>query len=372
MRRILIVRTSAIGDIVFASPVAAAIKHARPEAHVAWLVESGLESLLEADPCVDRILSWPKREWLKLWRERRLLALARAVRDFRRMLLAQGFDTVLDLQGLFKSGLLARLSGAPRRVGLGSREGSRWLMTEVVTKGGDDDFISSEYAFLAEHLGLSLTGFAPRIHRIPAAARNARQMLTQAGIAPHRYAVLAPFTTRPQKHWPESAWRALIAGLVTDPGLVPVVLGGPGDREAAARICAGDGHHALNLAGTTSLAEAAALIADAALVIGVDTGLTHAGVAFQRPTVALFGSTCPYRTAARRDVRVIWLGLACSPCRRRPGCDGAHDCLAAISPARVLDEAHIALAAADTLFTSPTPSSRSIPLPWSPSCSHPV
>jgi heptosyltransferase-1 len=94
----------------------------------------------------------------------------------------------------------------------------------------------------------------------------------------------------------------------------------------------------LSLAGATRLPEAAALIRHAALVIGVDTGLTHMGLAFARPTVALFGSTRPYLDTGRRNGRVIWLGLECSPCHRRPTCENQFHCLRMITTENVMIE----------------------------------
>lgn len=343
MNRILLVRTSAIGDLVFASPFVAALRQRYPDAYIAWLVEPGLDGLLAADPCIDELIPWPKAEWKRLWRERRFGELRRRVRAFAATLRGRRFDTAIDLQSLLKSGWLAWLSGAPRRIGLGSREGSRWLMTEVVPAGGTPGQISSEYRHLAQHLGLDTRHFLPRLAVSDEAARCARLLLGRHGLAPQRYAVFAPFTTRPQKHWPEAAWAVLAARVREEFGLVPLILGGPAEREAAQRIAlAAPG--AVALAGATSLAEAAALIAQAGLVIGVDTGLTHMGSALGAPTVALFGSTRPYLDAGRANAKVIWLGLPCSPCRRTPTCGGKYDCLHDIHPERVMDEARAVLA----------------------------
>ncbi|MDY0057893.1 MAG: lipopolysaccharide heptosyltransferase II [Methyloversatilis sp.] len=337
MKRILIVRTSAIGDVVFASPLAAAIKRTYPHAYLAWLVEPGIAPLIAEDRCLDAVITWPKAEWKQLWREGRRLELWRRARDYRAQLRSHRFDTVLDLQGLLKSGLLAWLTGAPRRVGLGSKEGSRLFMTEVVERGGDPARISSEYLHLARHLDLDCGEFLPRLVVSDAVQRRAREMMARHGLAPRAYVACAPFTTRPQKHWFEDAWSMLCARLI-ERGLTPVLLGGPADVEAAARIAA---THAgiVNLAGITRLPEAAALIGDAALLVGVDTGLTHMGTAMNTPTVALFGSTCPYTVTGRDNARVIWLGLDCSPCRRHPTCGGAYHCLRDITPERVLDVA---------------------------------
>lgn len=346
-RRILIVRASAIGDVVFAAPIAAAMRATWPEARIAWLVEPGIHELLLPDPCVDEVIVWPKAEWRRLWRERRWRELAATVRGFAGELRARRFDLAIDLQGLLKSGLLAWATRAPRRVGLGSREGSRWLMTEVLAPDRDSTRIASEYLDCARRLGLQVGDFRPRLALDAGAEARALALLAEHGLTPGGYAVLAPFTTRPQKHWFDDAWQALAPALRARFGLTPVILGGPADRDPAARILAGTdpAAGARSLAGATRLPEAAALIRHAGLLIGVDTGLTHMGIALATPTVALFGSTRPYLDTTRANARVIWLGLECSPCRRRPTCAGAFTCLREITPTRVLDEAALVLAA---------------------------
>lgn len=340
--RILIVRTSAIGDIVFASPIAAALRRAYPHAHIAWLVESGLEQLIAADPAVDQVMSWPRRQWASLRKAGRMVAWMRAVKAFRDQLHAQRFDLALDLQGLLKSGLLTRLSGAPQRLGLGSREGSALLMTGTVEIGGPIERISSEYLHFAQRLGLEAGDFVPSLYTADAQRNSAAGLLRERGVH-EAYAVCAPFTTRAQKHWFEDAWQALAPQIVETLGLRPVMLGGPADRDAAARIAAG-APQIVDLVGRTSLGEAAAMIEGAALVIGVDTGLTHMGIGFDRPTVAIFGSTRPYLDTGRRNAEVIWLGMNCSPCRRHPTCNGAFTCLRDIRPPRVLEAARRVLA----------------------------
>ncbi|MEW6676312.1 MAG: glycosyltransferase family 9 protein [Pseudomonadota bacterium] len=343
-RRILIIRASAIGDVVFAAPMAEALRRTYPGAHIAWLVEPGIHELLLADPCVDEIIIWPKGEWRTLWRERHFGRLAARVAAFAKRLKAARFDLVLDLQGLLKSGLLTWMTRAPRRVGLGSREGSQWLMTQVIPIGGQLERISSEYLHCAEQLGLSCGDFRPRMSVSPEADAQARALLAERGLEPGRYAVLAPFTTRPQKHWFVDAWQALAPALRDRFGLVPVILGGPADRDPAEVICAGSAG-IVSLAGETRLPQAAALVQHAGLLVGVDTGLTHMGIALNTPTVALFGSTRPYLDTTRLNARVIWLGLDCSPCRRRPTCGGSFDCLRDITPQRVLEEAALVLEA---------------------------
>ena len=336
--RILVVRLSAIGDIVFASPLVAALRRAAPRGHIAWLIQPECAALLEHHPDLDETLVCPMGHWRRLWRERRLRELAAGVGTLRATLRERRFDLALDLQGLAKSGALAWLSGAPERIGLGSREGSRWLMTRTVPRGGDPERIGSEYLFLAETLGLPVDdGFPMAVHYTDEDARFAAEIVEREGLG-GGYAALAPFTTRPQKHWIEPRWADLATRLRTELGVTPVLLGGPADRTAALRIASEAQAHGplVNLAGRTSLTEAAALIDGADLLVAVDTGLGHMGIALDTPSVLLFGSTCPYTDTTRANARVLYHPLPCSPCKRRPTCGGAFTCMAEITVGEVL------------------------------------
>jgi heptosyltransferase-1 len=333
--RILIVRLSAIGDIVFASPLISALRRACPDCHLAWLVQPECLPLLDHHPDLDETLVCPFGHWRRLWRAGRWVELARGIAALRRTLGERRFDLAIDLQGLLKSGLLARLSGAPQRIGLGSREWSDRLMTRTVPRGGESKRIASEYLYLAQTLGLPTDPFELAVHYSAADAGSVAGTLVREGLG-EEYAVLCPFTTRPQKHWVEGRWASLAARLGPELGLKPVLLGGPGDRAAAERIADLAGAPLTDLVGRTSLGEAAALIDRAALLVGVDTGLAHMGVAFATPSVLLFGSTCPYLDPGRANARVIYHPRPCSPCKRRPSCNGAYDCMAAIETAQVL------------------------------------
>ena len=339
-QRVLIIRLSALGDVVMASGLIAALREVSPQAHLAWLVEPAAAPLLKHNPRLDEVIVLPRDEWRALWRARRPLALLRSVLGFRRMLRARRFDIAIDAQGLLKSALCAWWSGAARRVGLTGREGGQWLMTEQVTPQPDPlHRIATEYRALARHLGAAgpyrmdlAVGDAPR-----AVAATA---LAAAGVR-GRYAVLCPYTTRPQKHWFDERWAAL-AQRLQDQGLTPVLLGGPGDAALAPAIA----DHApglVNLVGRLQLDGTAAVIAGSALLIGVDTGLTHMGSALNVPTVALFGSTRPYLDARVPHTVVMYEALHCAPCRRHPTCNARFDCMRAIEVDAVLRAAQSVL-----------------------------
>lgn len=323
-RRILIIRLSALGDVVMASGLIPALRQRYPDAQLSWLVEPAAVPLLQHNPRLHEVIVWPRNEWQRLWRERRLAELWRCMRNFRRELKSRHFDLVLDAQGLLKSGIWAWLSGAPERLGLLSKEGSQWLMTERLEPPANPAKpISAEYRFLAQHLGAPAEAFRLDLAIGEQPRIAAAQALEAAGVqAP--YCVLCAFTTRPQKHWFEDRW-AMLAQRLLQQGLTPVLLGGPDDMDAAQRIAASS-PGLVNLTGRLKLDQSAATIAGSALLIGVDTGLTHMGSALNIPTVALFGATRPYFDAGPRTM-VLYEPLDCSPCKRNPTCGGRFDCM---------------------------------------------
>ena len=109
-RRVLIIRLSALGDVVMASGLIPALRAVAPDAHLAWLVEPAGAPLLRHNPRLDEVIVLPRPEWEALWRARRFVALARSVWRFRRALRERRFELALDAQGLLKSALCAWLS----------------------------------------------------------------------------------------------------------------------------------------------------------------------------------------------------------------------------------------------------------------------
>lgn len=341
-RNILIIRLSALGDVVMSSGLIPALRSVHPQARISWLTEPPAAPLLRDNPGLDQLIIWPRGTWQQLWHERRYKDLFNAIRAFRQELRGKRYDLVVDAHGLLKSGLCAWFTGAPHRIGLMPREGSQWLVHEKVEPPPAQDLrMGSEYRYLARHLGATDAAFQPDIQPGVQARATAEQALHEAGVN-RPYAVLCPFTTRPQKHWFDDHWHALATALRRK-GLTPVMLGGPGDAKAAATIAQAT-PGLVNLAGRLKLDESAAVIADCALLIGVDTGLTHLGSAFRRPTVALFGSTRPYLDGGSARTTILYDALPCSPCRRHPTCNGRFDCMRQLTPDRVL-------LAADTVMT---------------------
>ncbi|WNO08124.1 glycosyltransferase family 9 protein [Teredinibacter sp. KSP-S5-2] len=314
-----------------ASPVASVIKKKSPETQVVWITQAECADLLKENPHIDEVIVWDKKQWRTLWRKKQFFQLWQEIKRFREKLQNYQFDVAIDLQGLFKSGFIARLSGAKQRIGLGSKEGSYWLMTKTVSRDlGDQSLIGSEYRYLLNQLGYDDSIWEMYVH-------STKPKLDDTTLEEgDDYLAICPFTTRPQKHWINDHWVQLCLRIRGRYQLKTVILGGPGDGEKAEEIARSCG--AINMAGKTSLAEASYLIKNAKLVIGVDTGLTHMGHAHKVPTIALFGSTCPYNFVGNETSKVIYLEKDCSPCRRNPSCDQRFDCMREISPDRVLAE----------------------------------
>ncbi|MEW6166349.1 MAG: glycosyltransferase family 9 protein [Pseudomonadota bacterium] len=331
-QRILIVRLSALGDLVFCTSLLEGLRRAWPDAAIDWLAQTGFAGLLRDDPRIARVIATP----------RPALSSPAALWRLRKALRGRRYDLVIDAQGLAKSRLLAWLAGGERRVGFCSKEPLGWLLHEQIDKGGDIADIASEYRYLAERLTGTPAG-PPQLPVTPAATERVQAAMQAAAVEPG-FIALCPFTTRAQKHWPDAYWPEL-ARLLAEAGLGRcAVLGGPADRAPADALVAQMPPGSLSLAGATALPDLPAWLAQAALVIGVDTGLTHIGIAAGTPTIALFGSTCPYTRGADSPLTVLYDALPCAPCKRHPTCAGAYTCMRQLTPQRVAQAARALLA----------------------------
>lgn len=343
MKRILIVRLSAIGDVVMASPLAHAFKNTHGDSHITWLVEESAAEVLRGNPHIDEILIWPRGRWKGLLRTGRIPAVIKEFFSLTRELRREpAFDLAVDIQGLLKSGIWTFLSGARQKVGLGSREGSRILMDRVVERTGPSDRISSQYLQIAEELALETDGFPMMVPTLPEDDKFAEDFIAANGLA-GGFITLCPFTTRPQKHWFDERWVIFAKRIMDQRGLLSVLLGGPLDKSAAEKISGAANETIISLTGETTLKQAAAIIRRSSLLAGVDTGLTHMGFALGTPTVALFGATRPYLDTDWMPGKVLYHPHECSPCRRNPTCEGDHTCMKAISADEVMLAAQILL-----------------------------
>lgn len=314
-----------------ASGLPSNIKEGLNAAEVYWLVEAPYADFVRAHTYVDGVIPWPKQAWSLLFKQKKWRKLFSEIRRFRRQLKHLQIDVAIDAQGLLKSAALCWLSGARRRIGFRSKEHSHWLLTESIDKPVSEN-MCSEYISLGAHLGA--THYTMHLPAGKSAITSVNVLREQYNLL-QAFVVFCPFTTRPQKHWPQSYWQRLINLVQAELSLPVVILGGPGDTDAADEL-ASTNETTINLAGKLSLSASGAILTHAQVVIGVDTGLTHLAIAHGRPVLALFGSTRPYTQTPSNNANVLFQPLPCAPCKRKPSCDGAFTCMSAIHPEDVL------------------------------------
>jgi lipopolysaccharide heptosyltransferase I len=290
--RFLIVRLGALGDVVHAIPVAAALRRRFPAARIDWLVDPRYVPLLDLVAALDRPVACDPRAGLT-----RLL---RTIGELRRV----HYDAAFDLQGLLKSALLARAAGAVRTIGMTKphlREPlARLLYTETVDPGDAGHVMFKNLALLAA-VGID----APALEfplRLPASAAAAA-VATMSGEG--GYVLINPGAAWPNKRWPAARFGALATAMHSRLGLRSVVLWGPGEESLAAAVVAAAGGSAV-LAPPTVITDILAIARGARLFISGDTGPLHLAGAAGTPIVALFGPTLAARNGpwAAADIAI--------------------------------------------------------------------
>jgi heptosyltransferase I len=330
--RVLIVRLGALGDVVHAIPVAAALRRAFPQARIDWLVSAKHREILDLVPVIDRRLVINDRGDAAGGS-----SLVTALGELRRA----RYDLAIDLQGLIKSALLARLSGAPRVIGFSSRYArerlARLVYTEVYDPGRGGLYHPRETRHVVElNLAvLSLVGIAGAraefpIEHPPSAA--ARTIVEQTG---GRYALLNPGAAWPNKRWPPDRMAAVAVELKRQHGLASVVLWGPGEETLAAAVVAAAAGAAL-MSPPTAIADLVALARGAALMLSGDTGPTHIAAAVGTPIVGLYGPTRPARNGPMSPLDITVSRDAICQCHHLRRCRLARMCLLDIDVAEVI------------------------------------
>lgn len=324
--RVLLIKPSSLGDVVDAMPVAVGLRRRYPRARLAWLVREGYEALVRSVPEVDEVVTLAGR--------RGFLGRAAGLRRAGRVVRRQHFDLSVDVQGLFRSAWVGWRGRIPVRVGLATaREGAGRFYTHRVPVPTSEVHAVERYWLAARALGCA--GNPPPV-RLCLPRRTVERVRERLGGAPGPLVVMLPGARWPKKRWPADRFAAVAGALADRAGAHVVVAGDDADRQAGAAI-AGAAPGVTDLTGSTDLVELAALLAQAALVVTVDTGPMHLAAALGRPVVAVFGPTNPVRTGPYGAGHVVLTaGLDCQPCYRRRCRDVR--CLAAV-PAETVTEA---------------------------------
>ncbi|MFP1723490.1 lipopolysaccharide heptosyltransferase RfaC [Lonsdalea quercina] len=283
--RVLIVKTSSMGDVLHTLPALTDAMHAVPGIQFDWVVEEGFSQIPGWHPAVDRVIPVAIRRWRKSW----FSAAVRQERStFKQMLRSRRYDAIIDAQGLIKSALLVT------RLARGNKHGLDW-------KSAREPLASWFYQYrhrvareqhaverIRELFSISLN------YRRPAEAGDfsiAAKFLTSPLEDAGRYLVFLHATTRDEKHWPEDHWRELIA--LTQPSGLRIKLpwGADHEHQRALRLAKGFPH--VDVLPRLNLEQVSRVLAGAKAVVSVDTGLSHLTAALDRPNITLYGPTDP-------------------------------------------------------------------------------
>ncbi|MDI9569407.1 MAG: lipopolysaccharide heptosyltransferase II [Pseudomonadota bacterium] len=322
---ILIIKLSAIGDVVHTLPALAALRRLYPRAHITWVIEAAAADLISGHPCLDQVLVSHRKRWQEELRSGKIAKAIREIRRFLRELRSRRYDLVVDFHGLFKSAVLTGMSRGVRKLGYDSlQEGSGLFYNERIpedmSKHAVDRYLDFP-AYLAGQAGEAPIG--PPEFFIPGDER--RRQGTTALLAENGLDGEAPFVAiNPVALWPTKLWRAdlfaaLAERIVRELDLSVVITGSRQEQGYVAAIVRDlKTRRAIDLAGQTSLRDLACLYRRASLVVTTDSGPMHIAAAVGTPVVALFGPTDPRRTGPYGPGHaVIRRELPCSPCFRK-------------------------------------------------------
>lgn len=379
-RRILLIKLSAVGDVVHTIPVLNKLRRRYPGARIDWLVTPAIADMLAPHPAISNVVLFARDAWS---------APATAVASFARLaraLRAARYDLVVDMHGQFRTALLTLATGAPVRVGFdrpradvwnasgrtlpaearkhawkGAREGSWLAYTHRIPIPSLDVHAIDRYLSVGPLLGFAEGAPDFSFPIAPAADAAIDALLARHGIggaAAPPLLTMAPGTVWETKHWRTEGF-AEVARHFVQRGFAVALVGSPREREACGAVTA-SAPGAVNLAGETGLSELAALIRRSAICLTNDSGPMHLAVALDRPVVSVFGPTDeiwigPYH----RPDAVLRAALHCAPCylRQLSRCPYHHACMRAVSAQAVIERLETFLAAPGAATVALTPAS---------------
>jgi heptosyltransferase I len=373
-RKILLVKLSAVGDVVHTIPVLNKLRRRYPSAQLDWLVTPTIAELLRHHPAITRIIEFEREAWSKPWRLAPFASYARLAAELRRA----AYDLVIDMHGQFRTAVLTLATGAPARIGFdrprarvwdasprkfpeqarkhawqGAREGSWIAYTHHIKVPTLDLHAVDRYLNVGSILGLDREP-ADFSFPIPqSAVSRVETLLAQHGANRGDFVIMAPGTIWETKHWGSDKF-AKVAGHFMSKGFAVVLIGSQRERAVCEEVT-GLAPGAVNLAGLTTLSELTALIHRSAICITNDSGPMHLAVALNRPVTSIFGPTDPIWIGPYgRANAVLQANLECSPCylRRLKHCRHDHACMRNVSALAVIERAESALRVSETRITS--------------------
>ena len=333
MKKILILKFSALGDIVHALPVAATLRKTLPDAHITWMVEERFQDILRDNPDIDEIIPLRTKVWRKNWNSQSLSEIMGTIKTLRQ----HNFDLVLDLHGLLKSGVIAKMSGAPTRAGFhrnNCKEKFSTLFTNLKAQRitGGLHIVDRYLTVLETALG-KITEEKKFPLRIPDEAdkkiadyfEQHPELTSQPIIAINSGAGFE------SKQWKLERFAELADQISKELGFTIMLTWGPGEEFKVQQISALMSEKSW-IAPPTSILESIALYKRMALLVSCDSGPLHLAAAVGTPTVAIFGPTDPVRNGAYGvNHATVYKVLSCSFCWKKICPLGTKECMNQVS-----------------------------------------
>ncbi len=328
IRKILIVQTAFIGDVVLATPLIKAAKCSFPQAMVHAMVIPAAANLLETNPHLERLIVYDKRG-----SDSGLTGLLRMIGKMR----TEAYDAVFVPHRSLRSAVIARGTGARWRVGFTTSAGA-FLLTQKVSYVQSAHEVDRNLA-LIEALDIPIADRTPEVFSDAADVVAIDNLVSQQGMSGRDLIAVAPGSVWATKRWPAGYFRTLMSRLV-DEGFGVGLIGGEADRELCQRIVAGLEDRVLNACGQLSLRQSAELMRRCRVLVSNDSAPQHLATAVGTPVIAIFGSTVPafgfYPYGANNTI--VEHELSCRPCgiHGRNRCPiGTFECMRAILPERI-------------------------------------
>jgi lipopolysaccharide heptosyltransferase I len=293
MKRILIIKPSALGDIVLALPALASLRASLPKAKISWFIRPEYAPLLDGVDGIDEVIGFDRKLLGKWWyNPKAFAALVRLVGRLRRA----RFDLVIDLQGLLRTALFAWLTRCKRRFGMDlSREFATLFYTHKIAQDTESIHVIDYYQKVVSAAGASVKAYEFNLTPMSEAIGSIAGRLTEYGVRSGRYAVFVPGSTHASKCWPVENFAVLADKITSKFDLSIIAVGTNVEKPLVRKLEAGSNVQIIDFAGLTDIPQLIALLSGAKVVVSNDTGPGHIAAALGVPVVMIFGATNPAR-----------------------------------------------------------------------------
>ena len=314
--KILIIKLSAIGDVVHMLPVLESIHRCYPDASIDWVVERAAADLIEYHPLLRRVIVSDRKRWQKTLFS---FAALKEITSFVRAVRSEKYDIILDMQGLMKSGIITGLARGGRKLGLGeSREGAGFFLTEKPAPVNFNDHAIDRYMGILKLLECSSVSYEGKVPITEEDQNYIMKMFADLNLGSRPVVGINPMAKWRSKLWYPERFISIADRLISEFNCDVIFTGEEEDRSYIDGIVNGMVHQAANIAGRTSLRELAFLYTKINFLITTDTGPMHIAAAMKCPVIALFGPTAPWRTGPYGEGHIsLRSEISCSPCYKR-------------------------------------------------------